>query len=76
MQGESEISLITRMTFEESNSNIYRKEIGPIGMQFEIPMLNVSNLNVKLLKFADPSKAPPKRWVRYVTQASSYVCRT
>lgn len=52
------------------------KEIGPISMQFEIPMFNISNLQVKYLRIADQGKASnPYRWVRYVTQSSSYVCR-
>ena len=76
MQGGSEISLIAKISFDTPNASIYRKEIGPIGMQFEIPMLNVSNLNVKSLRFADTDKPSPNRWVRYVTQASSYFCRT
>ncbi|CAG9311558.1 unnamed protein product [Blepharisma stoltei] len=52
------------------------KEIGPISMNFEIPMFNVSNLQVKYLRIADQGKvSSPCRWVRYVTQSSSYVCR-
>jgi len=52
------------------------KEVGPISMQFEIPMFNPSNLQVKYLRIADQGKGTaPYRWVRYVTQASSYVCR-
>lgn len=52
------------------------KEIGPIAMTFEIPMFNVSNLQVRYLRIADTgSKTAPFRWVRYVTQSSSYVCR-
>ena len=76
MQGGSEVSLVTKISLDSPNATICRKEIGPIGMQFEIPMLNVSNLNIKTLKFVDSEKAMPNRWVRYVTQASSYVCRT
>jgi AP-4 complex subunit mu-1 len=52
------------------------KEVGPVSMQFEIPMFNPSNLQVKYLRIADQGKGTaPYRWVRYVTQASSYVCR-
>jgi AP-4 complex subunit mu-1 len=53
-----------------------RREIGPINMNFEIPMYNVSNLQVRYLRIAEnmPGYAP-YRWVRYVTQSSSYVCR-
>jgi len=61
---------------DSPNATMCRREIGPIGMQFEIPMLNVSNLTVKTLRFSDKDKPTPNRWVRYTTQASSYVCRT
>jgi len=76
MEGGSEVSLITKISLEGPNATICRKEIGPIGMQFEIPMLNVSNLQVKTLRVTEKDKVTPHRWVRYVTQASSYVCRT
>jgi AP-4 complex subunit mu-1 len=48
-------------------------------MQFEIPMYNVSRLAVQYLKIANPTGKKnynPHRWVRYVTQSSSYVVRT
>ena len=48
-------------------------------MNFEIPMYNVSRLAVQYLKIANPTnnkKYNPHRWVRYVTQSSSYVFRT
>eukprot|EP00397_Hematodinium_sp_SG-2012_P016487 GEMP01016824.1.p1 GENE.GEMP01016824.1~~GEMP01016824.1.p1 ORF type:complete len:452 (+),score=53.42 GEMP01016824.1:348-1703(+) len=52
------------------------KEIGPISMNFEIPMYNVSNLQVRYLRIAEKHKSyNPYRWVRYVTQSSSYICR-
>ena len=53
-----------------------RREIGPINMNFEIPMYNVSSLQVRYLKIAENLPGySPYRWVRYVTQSSSYVCR-
>ncbi|KAL7488291.1 hypothetical protein ACHAW6_013863 [Cyclotella cf. meneghiniana] len=53
-----------------------RREIGPINMNFEIPMYNVSSLQVRYLKIAENLPGyTPYRWVRYVTQSSSYVCR-
>jgi AP-4 complex subunit mu-1 len=54
----------------------FKKDLGPISMNFEIPMYNVSNLQVKYLRIAERHKSyNPCRWVRYVTQTSSYVCR-
>jgi Adaptor complexes medium subunit family. len=52
------------------------KEIGQISMTFEIPMYSVSNLQIKYLRILEQGKtASPYRWVRYITQSSSYVCR-
>ena len=53
-----------------------RKEIGPVSMGFEIPMYNISNLQVRYLRISEQHKSyNPYRWVRYVTQGSSYICR-
>ncbi|KAF3591065.1 hypothetical protein DY000_02027251 [Brassica cretica] len=60
----------------EFSSNI-TKEAGPVSMTFTIPMYNVSKLQVKYLQIAKKSSSyNPYRWVRYVTQANSYVART
>jgi len=53
-----------------------RKEMGPISMNFEIPMYNVSQLQVQHLKIVERNKSyNPHRWVRCLTHADSYVCR-
>jgi len=53
-----------------------RKEMGPISMTFEIPMYNVSRLQVQHLKIVERNKSyNPHRWVRCLTHADSYVCR-
>lgn len=71
--GGSEFLLKYKLSFSQPTNP---KELGPISMQFEIPMFNISNLQVKYLRIADQGKASnPYRWVRYVTQSSSYVCR-
>ncbi|CAG9313095.1 unnamed protein product [Blepharisma stoltei] len=71
--GNAEHAIKAKISLSASASS---KEIGPISMQFEIPMYNASNMQVKYLRIADQGKVPsPYRWVRYVTQASSYVCR-
>jgi AP-4 complex subunit mu-1 len=53
-----------------------KRDVGPISLTFEIPMYNVSNLQVRYLRIneANPSYNP-YRWVRYVTKSNSYVCR-
>ena len=53
-----------------------RKEMGPISLSFEIPMYNISQLQVQHLKIVERNKAyNPHRWVRCLTHAESYICR-
>lgn len=74
--GSSEISLRARITLDQPVTAAHKKEIGPISMSFEIPMYNVSNLQVRYLRISETHKSyNPCRWVRYITQSSSYVCR-
>ncbi|XP_060199044.1 AP-4 complex subunit mu isoform X3 [Lycium barbarum] len=74
--GGSDHTLRAKLTFsQESHGNI-TKEAGPVSMTFTIPMHNPSRLQVKYLQIAKKSKTyNPYRWVRYVTQANSYVAR-
>lgn len=74
--GGSEHTLRAKLTFsQESHGNI-TKEAGPVSMTFIIPMYNASKLQVRYLQIAKKSKTyNPYRWVRYVTQANSYVAR-
>ncbi|XP_042989784.1 AP-4 complex subunit mu isoform X2 [Carya illinoinensis] len=74
--GGSEHTLRAKLTFsQESHGNI-TKESGPVSMTFTIPMYNASRLQVKYLQIAKKSGTyNPYRWVRYVTQANSYVAR-
>ncbi|XP_054796592.1 AP-4 complex subunit mu-like [Prosopis cineraria] len=74
--GASEHTLRAKLTFsQESHGNI-TKESGPVSMTFTIPMYNVSRLQVKYLQISKKSRvSEPYRWVRYVTQANSYVAR-
>lgn len=75
--GSSELTLRAKITLSQPSSHV-RREIGPVSMNFEIPMYNVSNLQVRYLRIPEHARHPNykyKRWVRYVTQSSSYVCR-
>lgn len=75
-QGGSELTLRVKITLDQPATSVIRREVGPIAASFEIPMFNVSNLNVKYLRIAETHKSyNPYRWVRYITQSSSYVCR-
>jgi AP-4 complex subunit mu-1 len=74
--GGSEQTMRAKVTLDRYCSTQVRSEIGPINMCFEIPMYNVSNLQVRYLRVAENMVGyTPYRWVRYVTQSTSYVCR-
>lgn len=74
--GSSEQSMKAKVMLNSTCTTQIRKEIGPINLNFEIPMYNVSNLQVRYLRIAEAMAGyTPYRWVRYVTQSSSYVCR-
>ena len=52
------------------------KELGPITLNFEIPDFNLSNLDIKQLNILiNDKKYNPKKWIRTVTKANSYVIR-
>lgn len=74
--GGSEQTMRAKVTLSQPCTTQIRREIGPINMNFEIPMFNVSQLQVRYLRIAENMVGyTPYRWVRYVTQSSSYVCR-
>lgn len=77
-QGGTEACMKCKVTLSSpiSNTSNLKKEVGPVSVNFEIPMYNVSALAVRYLRIAEQGKSyNPYRWVRYVTQSSSYVCR-
>lgn len=74
--GGSELMLKAKITLDQPITALLKKEVGPISLAFEIPMYNVSNLQVRYLRISETHKSyNPYRWVRYITQSSSYVCR-
>jgi AP-4 complex subunit mu-1 len=74
--GGSELAMRAKLTLDQPATAAHKREIGPIAMSFEIPMHNVSNLQVKYLRISETHKSyNPYRWVRYITLSSSYVCR-
>jgi len=73
--GGTEQTLRTRITLSTAHSLSVRKEVGPVSMQFEIPMYNPSGLKVRYLRIQENPNYNPYRWVRYVTRSQSYVCR-
>ncbi len=74
--GGSEMSLRVKITLDSLVTAAHKREVGPINMMFDIPMYNVSHLQVQYLRISETHKSyNPYRWVRYITQSSSYVCR-
>ncbi|KAJ9454869.1 AP-4 complex subunit mu [Diplonema papillatum] len=74
--GSTEQVCKARISFSQPTTQAIRREIGPISMNFEIPMYIVSGLNIRFLKIEERSKSyNPARWVRNITQANSYICR-
>lgn len=74
--GGSEMVIRIKVTVDSPVSSVHKREIGPVSMGFEIPMYNVSNLQVRYLRISETHKSyNPYRWVRYITQSSSYVSR-
>lgn len=76
LPGGSEVSVNCKLVLDTSASGGLRREVGPVTMEFEVPMYNVSGLQVRYLRILESSKKyNPYRWVRYITKSSSYVCR-
>jgi len=74
--GGTEHTLQARLTLEDEQHRILRRDVGPINLQFTVPMLCVSRLQVRYLQILKEDKNyHPYRWVRYVTTSNSYVVR-
>ena len=66
-----------RATLEDVFTNSVRQGVGPINLNFTIPMYCASKLQVRYLQILKHDKNySPYRWVRYVTMSNSYVIRT
>jgi AP-4 complex subunit mu-1 len=66
-----------RATLEDGFTPSLKRGIGPINLQFTIPMYCASRLQVRYLQISKADKGyAPYRWVRYVTMSNSYVVRT
>ena len=74
--GGSENTLDVKFTLQVNKPNLFRKELGPINIDFEIPNYNISHMQIKELKvMSNDSKYNAMRWVRTFTRAKSYVSR-
>ena len=74
--GGSENTLDVKFTLQVNKPSLFRKELGPIVMSFEIPNFNISHMQIKELKvMSNDAKYNAMRWVRVFTKAKSYVTR-
>ena len=75
-QGATEHVVKIRFSTSAPINAATRKEIGPISMNFEVPMHSVCGLGIKSLRLEERSQSyNPQRWVRNITQANSYIFR-
>jgi len=76
LPGAKEVTLQTKLVLTQPVTAMTRKEVGPFSLDFEVPMFNVSGVNVKFLEIMQQSsKQKAFRWVRYVTYSNSYLVR-
>ncbi|VWU49362.1 AP-4 complex subunit mu, putative [Hepatocystis sp. ex Piliocolobus tephrosceles] len=74
-KGENEYSIRSKITLN-SNYVYSKRDFGPIHINFEIPMFNLSKVRIKYLRIIENYKSSnTHRWVRYITQSNSYVYR-
>ncbi|CZT98857.1 hypothetical protein PFAG_03294 [Plasmodium falciparum Santa Lucia] len=74
-KGEHEYSIRSKITLSPHYA-FSKRDFGPIYILFEIPMFNLSKLRIKYLRIIENYKTSnTHRWVRYITQSSSYVYR-
>ena len=73
--GGSEMTLRVKVSLSTDIAQC-KREFGPVSVSFELPMMVCSNLNIRYLKQNEYTKeSAPLRWVRSITQSSSYVTR-
>ena len=74
--GGAEHILRIKVALSQDNKPSGSKTIGPISLNFTIPMYTVSRLAVRYMQILNKPKGyNPYRWVRYISSSSSYVCR-
>lgn len=50
-------------------------EVGPVVLNFELPKLTVTGLQIRFLRLMPVQPSPSERWVRYTTHSDSYTIR-
>lgn len=57
----------------QTEAELSLREFGTVALEFEVPMWTCSGIAIQQLHI--PVSPPPHRWIRYMTQANSYVFR-
>ncbi|EDO33069.1 predicted protein, partial [Nematostella vectensis] len=67
IRGGAEVAINIKLKLKDKAKSA-RKELGPVSLDFEIPMYICSGLQIRSLKVYEKEKAyHPFRWVRYIT---------
>eukprot|EP00817_Percolomonadidae_sp_ATCC50343_P007062 CAMPEP_0117419272 /NCGR_PEP_ID=MMETSP0758-20121206/869_1 /TAXON_ID=63605 /ORGANISM="Percolomonas cosmopolitus, Strain AE-1 (ATCC 50343)" /LENGTH=340 /DNA_ID=CAMNT_0005200241 /DNA_START=290 /DNA_END=1312 /DNA_ORIENTATION=+ len=74
--GKTDQVIRIKMSLEDPPTYDIHKQIGPISLKFEMPMHNITGLQVRSLKFDNVSTSkPPGRWIRYITKGENFEVR-
>jgi len=75
MRGSYTTQIRIKLNLEDSIGN-FKREVGPIGLDFEIPMYRCSQMQIRYLRALENEKElKPYRWVRSITKSDSYMAR-
>lgn len=74
--GQSEETCKIKINLLTKFQGDIKRHLGPLTVKFEMPMFNVSGLKMRYLKVEERGEDyNPQKWIRYITQSSSYVYR-
>lgn len=73
--GQSEETCKIKINLITKYQGDLKRHLGPLTIKFEMPMYNVSGLQMRYLKVEEREDYNPQKWIRYITQSSSYVYR-
>jgi len=72
--GAKECSIRIKINLEDVPGN-HKRELGPISLEFEIPMFICSSIFIRSLKIMEAVEGTANRWVRSNSKSGSYQCR-
>jgi len=74
IKGEKKAHIKIKINVDNVAGN-HKKEIGPISLNFDIPMYICSNVLIKAVKINETKEGTISKWVRSVTKSGSYIQR-